>query len=1445
MAATQTILFTVMPRGISENPDALPVSVFVSPRLVGDTNLGAFPDWVNWTSQLKDRGLVLTFRSGTRHVNVPIDPAPLMPRLWEALFNRETLVRSRTFDDYSNHGIISFSVRESLSALKAIYQEAGVVLALPSGAGDQQQPGRGGNRTVLSNLIDGLDVHWDPKRAKEWRQIVRRMNSSVGTTYSRPSALKGTLDGEGLITTTRNPAAFQGVAVPFAVYNHMPTPNREAAGNVAIDPNAIDFHQALSSLESYPELLRALGLVFDVNLPKDFLSQTAIGAFDRVSVEKTSFPWQVATKSPPLETAYSYFAAGSNHFFLTASRTMTPGSAPAQVIGLLNLDPNRFGLAQVDFDGGMHKTIMLAETWNNPDPDRNLDAGVTPEQAPHPEVYDPEATLPSLRSGGLQLYTDGRGLHVLDSIQQSKAFNDALEAGGAQPRPFFAEDLVRGYRLDVWDSATTAWHSLHQRTGDYEIGEDRIPFHTEIEEGFQQFAATQPAPGADPADKDLYVHEAIARWAGWSLSAPMPGKALSRFGDPDKAVPPDGDDPDFRTDEAITPYKVRATYKVIPGSLPRLKFGRRYRMRARSVDLAGNSLQIGEPLADALATAMALPRDPGGFTYMRYEPVAAPLVVIRDELAVTSSGSAVDRLVIRTFNVDPTQDDVPASLTAGDRYILPPRTSVEMAERLGMFDDAAGKLKSDAATYQLAADRDAAELPQTTIEIAGKTDSYPIVTDASTPDLPYLPDLLSRGAAFRDLPGSTSFSIGRVTPASGAVAPIDYQILGNSNPRPGSASLIAFNSDGDWQKTAGFRLVLSEPQPGVTDLRPQWDPAARVLTVSLPKGQIAVTPLSSYVNESDLKLMGIWQWLGEFIDRATVFSAQPEQLLPGFPVDQISYVLQRAVEGGHWMLTPPRLLTLIHAVQQPIGTPRFTSLSVNHEDFSYDPNPLQTARLRGRPDPAELGTLTAFRLPGATDAFLMGALKIHGASTAQVDIFAEWTDPVDDPSAPGPDQTHSKGHVDTLPLPLLSEKYLRAPGTDYRAVGYYDPEHDQIAMVRAGDRAARASTYDLIFSQAAPRHLFNDTKRHRVSYTAIAASRFQEYFAQDQNLDFTRSSLPVLVDVPASARPLAPEVVYVVPTFGWQRQTDTNLKRSVRFGGGLRVYLERGWYSSGEGELLGVALWSTANGPLDDSQRDKFKPFITQWGMDPIWQTANLSYVPGTFNFPDAVESDYSVSLEESSAAKSPTEPGRVDVVGFTPQFDETRQLWFADLTVNLGPTYSPFIRLALVRYQPHALDDAHISRAVLAGFSQLTPDRAATVTADPHHPRTLRVTVSGVAPHGPQPEGPGKPRPARPTHVEVHIQQREVEASDLTWTDVPSSVATVTQLYEGPGLNQPDLALWVGAITFAAIPAPGQFRLLIEEFEFISANYATQGHAPGRLIYAETFEVDSALVSE
>ena len=62
-----------------------------------------------------------------------------------------------------------------------------------------------------------------------------------------------------------------------------------------------------------------------------------------------------------------------------------------------------------------------------------------------------------------------------------------------------------------------------------------------------------------------------------------------------------------------------------------------------------------------------------------------------------------------------------------------------------------------------------------------------------------------------------------------------------------------------------------------------------------------------------------WEWLRQYIELITVLNPQPQYLQPGAAVDKVNHILQRAIEGGHWMLTPPRLLTLVHAVQQQHG----------------------------------------------------------------------------------------------------------------------------------------------------------------------------------------------------------------------------------------------------------------------------------------------------------------------------------------------------------------------------------------------------------------------------------------------------------------------------------------------------------------------------------------------
>ena len=116
------------------------------------------------------------------------------------------------------------------------------------------------------------------------------------------------------------------------------------------------------------------------------------------------------------------------------------------------------------------------------------------------------------------------------------------------------------------------------------------------------------------------------------------------------------------------------------------------------------------------------------------------------------------------------------------------------------------------------------------------------------------------------------------------------------------------------------------------------------------------------------------------------------------------------------------------------------------------------------------------------------------------------------------------------------------------------------------------------------RHEFGDTKHRRVGY-AVATTRFREYFPRDHERPNARHARRrrgrAERAVVASAG--AADVLYVVPTWTWEehvvrpavragaRRPPPTLTRT-RSGGGLRVYLDRPWYSSGDDELLGVVL---------------------------------------------------------------------------------------------------------------------------------------------------------------------------------------------------------------------------------------------------------------------------------
>ena len=200
-----------------------------------------------------------------------------------------------------------------------------------------------------------------------------------------------------------------------------------------------------------------------------------------------------------------------------------------------------------------------------------------------------------------------------------------------------------------------------------------------------------------------------------------------------------------------------------------------------------------------------------------------------------------------------------------------------------------------------------------------------------------------------------------------------------------------------------------------------------------------------------------------------------------------------------------------------------------------------------------------------------------------------------------------------------------------------------------------------------------------VRYRAVSSSRFQEYFPEPGTVT-TRTGPSLTVDVPSSARPLPPDIGYVVPTFGWDRQATTNTKTEVRGRQRAAGLPDRPWYSSGPDELLGVVLWpASAPGPAHR------RPARGRQGVHhPVGTGPHLG---GRFARAHAGARGRS----RPRRAARPASPCRrrrstVDVAGHTVGYDPDRQLWYCDIQFDNPSAYTPFVRLALARYQPHSI---------------------------------------------------------------------------------------------------------------------------------------------------------------
>jgi len=1343
----QTIIWTALPHA-SDGPNAagtkLRLSAFVSPRLWSDDapattrRLDDYDDFLDWPLTVSGATFEVEFEGGPTLPATVVATKPLRSDIWKSLFKIDTLVIPFRFRNLSDAVLESFPSLTLHEVIKGVYQDFGtkgtgadlphrddlgdhptlVDIARPFDPPKPGKPGPAGPPVMVGGpkpplVIEPVEPAPTPTPTPSpdgccgcgclaWPlYLVRRFLKWIGLIALMP--IVGGPAGFGPLRF----APDDGGAVPIS--DPPLSPNRKAFEDLqkyvsptsaAPEPmpsedeleSTYDFHAMVSTLGDYPNLLRYCGLVIDleVELTAPVPNAATVKVIPTIPLTMTT---EHASMRTHYELAPDQFVAQSE-----------PVSGELRN-GLLRVDDtSRFQVLQLDVAGGAIKLQNTATAVVH----------FRKDKAPGNEPE--EQGLPALQTAGLSLVRPGFAAQLQALFKISEGLNNFVAAkdGSSPPTAVaasdeqWAENIQRGYRVDVFDDKSNQWHSLCRRIGTYTFEEGALVLTGEEDEGFIETAATEPVK--ESTTTVLRVHESLFTWSGWSMAAPRVGQTILPDPGEETVVGPPPNDP-------ATQFKLQTLFTPKPKSLPRLRYGYGYRMRVRTVDLAGNSVFTPDDAAFSVTQAEVTPE----VRYRRFEPVTPPMVMLQK---VPIEGESLERIVVRSKFDDPA-----ATIEAQEstRHIIPPKTSQVMAEQHRKFDGSP-TMMSDLIGYRRAA-REAGSITESEDPLTGVRTTIPGVVYVRMPpppppplepprpdheywlqtndladsfDLTYLPDPYARGVLLMGLPGLMPEDV--IDPAGGIVNKIPFEGL--------------------WPDLKPFRLRIKGIAAGVAPQTPAWDPAQRRLTVELPQGETYNVRISSYFTPSDLQNMAVWAWLAE----------------TGVPA--LNVIQDHAEAGRNVMHLPFRTLVLVHATQQPLAIP----------ELAIPPVP---------PSPPRRTVV------GQTLATVTGSCKVDAKSTEKFDLHAEWTDSIDDLSQPGPGTTSQKMHV---------------------------------AQIKAENPKVDAVPFSV-------EHAVGDTKYHAVTYNAVASTRFREYFPTaitDEPLNLIRptvaeSTTPPagiasqLAEIPNSARPAAPKLQYLVPAFAWNRKAPGGgIFTTRRRGGGLRVYLDRPWYSSGDNELLGVVL-RPAGALIGSPQAEALKKYTSEWGMDPIWPAAETPpLTPG--NFADVVTQGTNVLLAELNE--------RVDVVGYKPEFDAARGLWYCDLLIEPATAYFPMVKLALVRFQPVSVDGAHISAVIPADFIQVVPNRDVTYDASQLDvDGTLTVEVSGPTYHYPQLEDSGV------SEMVLRLEQRSAIDADgeLGWEPILTErIPSITRNRE--------LSTWRTTVTVAPRPTP--LRIVVLELE-------------------------------
>ncbi len=480
----QTLIWTALPNGIADGKACL--SVMLSPRLEGSgadpdgkTPLSDFPDFANWPATVKNIRFIA-------HVNG--NPIVLKPKftlnepLWNWIFTPGVYVLDHKFTDLKDHKLRTIPLRETLNYMKNVYE-------------DWAAAGPG--------IPPDFDTVTGPKLRRVINDLDQLSRDRIG------EKVEGKLKDAKVLPLGLSTQENFYQAHKFYNRYHNPDPDFKYPRP---ETHTFDFHEAVTMLADHPILMRALGLVLDFTLP------IPPGPTGEIWVEAVWSPTIKTLATPKMITHYWQ----ENDQFLPNWKNSSDLSE-----GFLNLTAVRdifqpseksdYNLVQVDPDGSLLKLMDFSYGMKGY-VDKKFPVGM-----------DREITLPALRSGGLGLVRRGRALQIHEKLKDAATKNKGLTKPPPAPdEHFWAEDLLRGYRVDVKNKKDPDNpRSLCWRQGHYIFHKAGESLDLKPEEGYIKSSSATSQPDDPDPDGQLYLHESLFRWNGWSLCVERPNQVIS------------------------------------------------------------------------------------------------------------------------------------------------------------------------------------------------------------------------------------------------------------------------------------------------------------------------------------------------------------------------------------------------------------------------------------------------------------------------------------------------------------------------------------------------------------------------------------------------------------------------------------------------------------------------------------------------------------------------------------------------------------------------------------------------------------------------------------------------------------------------------------------------------------------------------------------------------